>query len=116
MDPNKYAKNADIKADTLMQTVVSVGSMLLMFLGIIGLGMEFFKDDGMVGQLLSYLFQSTTTMLLIPLIALVLWVLNRMISAAPGENQTRKSGNLPMYIMVVFGAYYLYRLATTGGF
>lgn len=118
MDPNKYSKNADIKADTLLKTLLSVGSMLLMLLGIVGLGIELFKDNGIFSQILGYLFQSTGTMLLIPVIILVLWVLNRLISAGPGAgaSETKKSGNLPMYIMVAIGAYYLYRLATTGGF
>ena len=47
MDPNKYKKNADIKPDTLIQTLMSVGSMLLMLLGIGGIAMELLKK--MVG-------------------------------------------------------------------
>lgn len=118
MDPNKYAKNADIKADTLVKTLLSVGSMLLMLLGIVGLGIELFKDNGLFSQVFGYLFQSTSTMMLIPVVILVLWILNRLISAGPGAgtSETKKSGNLPMYIMVVIGAYYLYRLVSTGGF
>jgi hypothetical protein len=115
MDPNKYAKNADIRADTLLQTLMSVSSMLLMLLGLIGLGLELFKGDGWIGDGLGYLFQSTTTMMLIPVIIFALWLLNRWISTS-NKGETKKSGNLPMYIMMLVGAYYLFRLVTTGGF
>lgn len=115
MEPNKYSKNADIKPDTLLQTIISVVSMLLMVLGLVGLGLELFKDEGGIGAVFGYLFQSTTHMLLIPVIAIVLWLLNRWLST-PNKGETKKSGNLPMYIMMLIGAYYLFRLITTGSF
>jgi hypothetical protein len=114
-DPNKYKKNADIRPDTLVQTLTSVGSMILMFIGIIGLAMELFKDEGWLKTALAWLFDTTTHMMFIPVIAVVLWLLNRWFSA-PGKEETKKSGNLPMYIMMGVGAYYVYRLVTTGGF
>ncbi|MEE9331001.1 MAG: hypothetical protein V3U89_02115 [Methylophilaceae bacterium] len=113
MDPNKYKKNADIRADTLLQNVVSTVSMLLMVAGIIGIALEFFKDDGWLSKSFAYLFQSTTTMMLIPLIALALWLLNRWIST-PSKNETKKSGNVPMYLMMAAGAYTIFQYATGG--
>ena len=113
-DPNQYKKNANIKADTLMHTITSVGSMILLFIGIIGLALELFKDDGWLKQALSWLFDSTTHMMFIPVIAFVLWMLNRMMSGT-GEG-TKKSGDLPMYIMMAIGAYYVFRFVTTGSF
>ena len=53
-------------------------------------------------------------MMFIPVIMLVLWLLNRWFSA-PAKNETKKSGNLPMFLMMAAGAYYLFRLVTTGG-
>lgn len=114
MDPNKYKKNADIKPDTLIQTLLSVGSMLLMLLGIGGIAMELFKEDGWLKKVFGWLFDSTTHMMFIPVIMLVLWLLNRWFSA-PAKNETKKSGNLPMFLMMAAGAYYLFRLVTTGG-
>ena len=109
MDPNKYQKNANIKADTPLQNAISVGSMILMIAGLVGIALEFFKDDGWISKLFGFLFRSTGTMMLIPVIALVLWLLNRMISAPPGADQTKKSGNLPMYIMMAIGAYTIFQ-------
>ena len=114
-DPNKYSKNADIQADTPLKTIISFGGMILLLIGIIDIAMEFFKDDGWLKTALGWLFESTSHMLFIPVIIFVLWFLNRwMSSAAKGEK--KKSGDLPMYIMMAIGAFYVFRLATTGGF
>lgn len=113
-DPNQYKKNANIKPDTLIHTITSVGSMILMFIGIIGLALELFKDDGWLKKALSWLFDSTTHMMFIPVIAFILWILNRMMSGS-GEG-TKKSGDLPMYVMMAIGAYYIFHFVTTGGF
>lgn len=114
-DPNKYRKNANIKPDTLLQTITSTASIVLMCIGIIGLALGFFKEDGWVRQLMSWLFATTSHMMLIPVILVSLWVLNRWFSSA-SKGETRKSGDIPMYIMMAIGAYYIYRIVTTGGF
>lgn len=113
MDPNKYKKNADIRADTLLQTITSVGSMILMLVGIVGIALEFFKGGGWLSKVFAYLFQSTGTMLLIPLIIFVLWLLNRWIST-PSNDKKKKSGDLPMYLMMLVGVYYIFQFATGG--
>jgi len=107
MDPNKYKGNEKIMPDTLLQTMGSVISIILMLIGIVGLALEFFKEDGLLGKVFSFFFSSTATMLLIPVIAFALWLVNRWIST-PSKNETKKSGNLPMYIMMLIGVYYLY--------
>jgi hypothetical protein len=114
-DPNKYAKNADIQADTLAKTLTSVGGLILMLIGLAGIAMEFFKDGGWLKSALGWLFDSTTHMMFIPVIFAALWLMNRMMSSTnPGES--KKAGNLPMYIMMAIGAFYLFRFVTTGGF
>lgn len=114
-DPNKYKQNAGIKPDTLSKTIKSVGSVLLMAIGIIGLALELFKDDGLFQRVLSIIFQSTTSLLLIPLIIAVFWLLNRWFSSS-SKNETKKSGNIPMYIMMMIGIYYVVRIIRTGWF
>ena len=108
MDPNKYSKNADIKPDTLLQTIISVGSILLMLIGIIGIATDFFKEDSWIINLFAWFFESTGKMMLIPVVAFVLWLLNRWISS-PNKDKKKKSGNLPMYLMILVGAYYVYQ-------
>jgi hypothetical protein len=114
-DPNKYAKNADIQADTPLKTALSVIGMGLMLVGILGIAVDFFKDDGFFKDALGWLFDSTQHMMLIPVIALVGWFLNKMMSST-NPNESKKSGNIPMYAMMVVGIFYIYRFITTGGF
>ena len=116
MDPNKYKKNANIQADSLTNTLKSVGSLLLLLLGLVGIAMELFKEGGWLKSTFSWLFESGSHMIFIPVIIFVLWFLNRIISSTPDKNEIKKSGNLPMYIMMGLGAYYLFRLIMTGGF
>ena len=114
-DPNKYVKNADIKADTPLKTALSVVGMGLMIVGIVGIAVDIFKDDGILKGALAWLFDSTTHMMFIPVIALVLWFLNKMISST-NPNESKKSGNIPMYAMMAVGAFYIYRLISVGSF
>lgn len=114
-DPNKYSKNADIQADTPLKTILSFAGFALVIIGLIGIAMEFFKDGGWLKTALGWLFESTTHMMFIPVIIFALWLLNRwMSSAAKGEK--KKSGDVPMYIMMGMGLFYLFRLITTGSF
>ena len=112
-DPNKYSKNKDIKPDTMLSNVVAVGRIGLMLVGIVGIAMELFREDGWLKTLLGKIFQSTTSMLSIPVIIFVLWLLNRWMSSS-NKSETKSSGDFPMYVMMGFGAYYLFRLITTG--
>jgi len=114
-DPNKYSKNKDIKPESLLSNTLAVGRMLLLILGLIGIAFEIFREDGWLKILLSKIFQSSTSMLSIPVIIFVLWLLNRWMTS-PNKAETSKSGDFPMYVMMAIGAYYLYKLVTTGGF
>ncbi len=114
-DPNKYAKNANIEADSLLKTLSSVGGLILMLIGIAGIALEFFKKDGLLKTILSWLFDTTTHMMMIPVIIGVMWVLNRMMSST-NPDESKKSGNIPMYAMMAVGAFYAFRFLTTGGF
>ena len=89
--------------------------MILMLIGIAGIAMEFFKDGGWLKTALAWLFESTTHMMFIPVIILAGWLFNHFISTS-AKGEKKKSGDIPMYIMMAIGAYYVYRFVTTGGF
>ena len=114
-DPNKYAKNKDIQADTLLKTLSSLGGILLVLIGLIGIGLEFFKDGGWLKTAFAWLFESTTHLMFIPVIIIAGWLFNHFISSS-AKGEKKKSGDSPMYVMMLIGAYYVYRLVTTGGF
>jgi hypothetical protein len=115
VDPNKYSKNSDIKPESNLGTALAFGRMALMLVGIVGLALELFRDDGWLQKAFAKLFESTTTLMFIPVIIFVLWLLNRWMSSA-SKSETKKSGDVPMYIMMAVGVYYVYRLITTGSF
>lgn len=114
-EPNKYAKNKDIQADTLAKTLMSVAGMALLAFGLIGIAMEFFKGDGVLSSIWDWLWQDTSHLIAIPAVAFMLWLFNNFLtSSAKGEK--KKAGDIPMYIMMAIGAFYLFRFVTTGGF
>ena len=114
-EPNKYAKNKDIQADTLLKTLSSVAGILLVLFGLVGIGLEFFREGGWLKTAFAWLFESTTHMMFIPVIIFSGWLFNHfMTSSAKGEK--KKSGDIPMYAMMLMGVFYVYRLVTTGGF
>ena len=115
IDPNKYLKNKDIKAESKLSVLIAIVRMGLVLAGIIGIALEMFRENGWLSKLLGKLFESTTTMMFIPVIIFVLWLLNRWISS-PNKSETKKSGDFPMYIMMAVGVYYLFRLYSTGSF
>ena len=115
LDPNKYSQNKNIKPESNLSSMAALSRMGLMLIGIIGLAMELFRENGWLKTGLAKLFVSTTSMMLIPVIIFALWLLNRWITS-PNKSETSKSGDLPMYLMMAAGAYYLFRLITTGAF
>jgi hypothetical protein len=114
-EPNKYAKNKDIQADTLLKTLSSVGGILLVIIGLLGIAMEFFKENGLIGIIWNWLWEDTSHLIVVPVVIAAGWLFNLFLtSSAKGEK--KKAGDIPMYAMMLVGAYYVYRLVTTGGF
>lgn len=115
IDPNKYIKNKDIEPESKLSVLIATVRMALVLVGIAGVAIEMFRENGWLSTLLGKLFESTTSMLLIPVIIFILWLINRWIST-PNKSETKKSGDFPMYIMMAIGIYYCFRLYTTGSF
>jgi hypothetical protein len=107
-DPNKYLKNKDIKAESKRSVAIAILRFGLVLAGIVGVAIEFFKDGGFVLKALSWLTDSGSHLLMIPAIIFAMWLLNRWISAE-GKGEIKKSGELPMYIMMALGAYYVFK-------
>lgn len=115
MDPNKYAKNAKIDPNSKVNIVMSIVSFLLMVIGLIGIGIELFKDGSVVKSLIGSLFESTLGLMMIPVIIAAGWLFNRW-TASPSKTEKSKAGDIPMYIMMAIGAFYVFRIITTGWF
>lgn len=115
IEPNKYLKNKDIKPESKASVLFATIRMGLMIAGIVGIALELFREDGLISTALGSLFESTTSMLIIPVIIFLLWLINRWIST-PNKSETKKSGDLPMYVMMAIGAFYIFKLITSGSF
>lgn len=100
--------------DSLVDTLLAVGRFGLMLLGIIGISVEIFRDNGWLKQLIGKAFASPGTLLLIPLAIGALYLLDKAITNAAGT--ASKKGDIPLYIMMAIGAFFLFRLITTGSF
>ncbi|MEZ0233062.1 MAG: hypothetical protein ACAH12_09490 [Methylophilaceae bacterium] len=101
--------------DSLVKVLISIFQFGLLLIGLIGLSVEFFKDDGGLRQLLSKMMDSSLGLFWIPIVIAVLYLLNRWLSGkVEGKNTSR--GNFPLYAMMAIGAFFVYQLLTTGSF
>ena len=95
------------KADNLIETLLALGRLSLMIIGILGIAFEAFKENGLVSIVLSKVTASTTSMIVSGIIIIGLYFINRWLSVTDG-NKTQK-GDLPMYLMMAIGAFFIFR-------
>lgn len=106
-------KYEDKKADSLVDTILAVGRVGLMLVGIIGIAVEMFREDGLLKRWIKSLFSSTEGLMTAVVIAVVVYFFWRWLNAAP-DGKASKRGDIPMYAMMAVGAFFLFRLFTTG--
>lgn len=114
-DTNKYSKNANINPESHISSILAMLRMALMLVGIFGITFELFREHGWLSTLLGSVVNSAGTMLIMMGALIGLWLLNRWLSS-PRKSEFKRIGDLPMYMMMAAGIYYLYRLFTSGGF
>ena len=103
----------ETKADNLTETLLSVIRVGLLLVGIIGLAVSLFQGDGWLTQLLGNVFNLAGTSFR-SLLIFVIYLLNRWLTSSTGKASSR--GDLPLYLMMAIGAFFLFRLITTGNF
>lgn len=106
-------KYEDKKADSTVDTILAVARVGLMLVGLIGIAVEMFREDGLLKRWLKSLFSSTEGFITALVIVVVLYFFWRWINDAPGGNASKR-GDIPMYAMMAVGAFFLFRLFTTG--
>jgi len=102
------------KPDTLLKTISASLQMGLILLGIIGIAVEIFRDQGMIKQWLTQMFSSGSNLAGGLIILFLFYLFWRWINAAPRGSRSRR-GDIPMYLMMGIGIFFLLRLLTTGG-
>lgn len=101
------------KPDTLFATLMAVGRLALVIVGLIGITVHVFREEGWLNQLLAKMFISSSWLLAIPVALAVLYFVNGWLSTAP-KNEPYTRGDIPLYIMMGVGAFFVVKLMTTG--
>lgn len=101
------------KPDSLPKTVIALMQMGLMLIGIVGIAVEVFRDQGIIQQLLSRMFSSGSSLAGGLFVLFLLYLFWRWINSAPSGSRSRR-GDIPMYLMMGIGIFFLLRLFTTG--
>lgn len=114
----KYDKlKSNKKPDDLLSVVLSVGQMLLVVAGLIGIAIQFFRDKGWLKTWLSSLMNASMSTLVIALPVMLLGYL--VLQAWMGSHSERESSNLiadiMLYVMMLVGVWFIYNFLTTGG-
>lgn len=102
------------KADNLVDTLLSIGRLGLMLIGILGIALDLFNDDGIFRTLLGKIFESTSSVVVTIIIGIMLYFFNRWLTTVDGK--ASKKGDIPLYAMMAVGAFFIYRFISTGSF
>ncbi|MEO8417555.1 MAG: hypothetical protein ABI475_02380 [Methylophilaceae bacterium] len=101
------------RPDSLLFTVAAIGRVGLVIIGLIGLSVEIFRDNGWLKQLLGKLFSSSLGLVIIPIAIIVIYFVNQWLSSA-SDGKASARGDLPLYLMMAIGAFFLLNLITKG--
>lgn len=119
IEPNKYSKNANIRADTKTKTGVAVAGVFLMLCGLLGLAIELFSHaDKLNNAWFKAQFDETVANPLrlgyLVIAFFAYWIIGKIFAVPQGTDKPSGKGNMLMYIMMAIGIYYLARLCLTG--
>ena len=119
IEPNKYSKNSNIKADTPFKNIIAFIGVFLMLCGIAGLAVELFSHaDTLNNAWFIRQYEQTIAnpmrLIYLPVIFLAYYILSKVFAIPQGGEKPSGKGNLLMYIMMIIGVYYLVRLGLTG--
>jgi len=113
MDPNRYSKNRTIRPDSawkILQALITLGLMLCAFIGI---AVHLFSSEQGPADWWAWLTASPMNGVLTFIAAVVLMAFHRYITHISSQ-QRRAASDLPVYIMMLVGVYFIYQLITTG--
>lgn len=113
MDPNRYSKNRTIKPDGAWQILQAFITLGLMVCGFIGIAVHVFGSDAGPTDWLQWITASAWNGALTVIGLVSAFAFHRYITHISSQ-QRRSASNLPVYAMMLLGAYFVYRLLTTG--
>ena len=114
--PGKKEKVSTEKPESLLSVIKAGAQFVLMVLGIIGLAILIFSGDGLLVTLGGKLaqFDSFGSLMAIPLLIIAIYVGRVWFEKTFGKSSAAAAGSLAMYLMMAVGAFFLFRLLSTG--
>lgn len=101
------------KPDNLFATLAALVRLGLVIIGIVGIVIHMFRESGWLNHLIDSIFSSTAWLLMIPVVLALLYLVNKWLSSAPDKG-AYKRGDIPLYIMMGIGAFFLAKLIFIG--
>lgn len=114
----KYQKlKKDSRPDSLLSVILSVGQLLLVVVGLVGISIEFFRDKGWLKQSLSAILNTSNSTLIIALpVALLAFLVGKSWMDSHGERETSNLiADVMLYAMMLVGAWVIYKFVAEGG-
>lgn len=106
------------KPESLMSVLKAGAQFVLMILGIIGLTILIFSEDGWLATFMRKLTQidSFGSLLIIPLAIIAIYIARVWFEKTFAKSSAAVIGNFAMYVMMAIGAFFLFRLLSSGSF
>lgn len=109
----KYQHNRDIKPESLFTTIFSVSRFVLIVVGILGISIEFFRDEGWLKTAISKMMNSDLGMYSFLILFGGLYLVSLWVDKA-GPTKASKRGDMPFNVMMLIGVYFVYHWIATG--
>ena len=101
------------KPDNLFATLAALGRLGLVVIGLVGIVIHMFRESGWLNHLIESIFASSAWLLAIPAVLALLYFVNKWLSTVPRKG-AYKRGDIPLYIMMGIGAFFLVKLIFIG--
>lgn len=113
MDPSRFDKDRDLRPDSAWQTLQALLTVALLICGLIGIAVHLFGSDTTPFDWWTWITASPLNIAL-TILAVVAVIAFHRYNSHISNQQRRNASNLPVYIMMLAGLYFIYRLLTTG--
>lgn len=97
----------EFQPDSVFKTLASIIRLTLVAIGLAGLSVEIFRDDGLLKNIFSGMISSRFGLASIPIVLIAVFLLNRWLVAYSHEQQHSSKGDIPLYVMMAIGGFFV---------
>lgn len=115
----KYGKMKVVKkADSPLAVFFAWVQLLLVIVGLVGIAVEFFRDNGWFKKALNAVINtsSSTLIMVLPVGFLVYLVVSSWIQTHDERESSSMIADAMLYVMMMVGVWFVWRFVTEGGF